>query len=701
MPSIKLTPLLLFLLILFVLVLSNVICKRYLNVEGFVSFQKSKAVLDSVLLPQYSATNQVTKIYDNLFFDTKNGNVIEVTEKQLGPIGQAARNAAITAKALADATAATPVTAVTAATLAAATATDSATQLILTNLKKPIIDAAAKAAADLAAATATTTADAKTALTLADTTAKKAVVDMNSEITAAQNLSGTGADDKTDVSGTTIETIYIVKRDGTVNLSGYKTELIGGDVKPTDTAESKITSTTSAYISWGYVTHKTKTDDQYQLFYMPWNTTTYLHIIKLGTDATGTNVSSMLFGSGDIKANHPYTTPQSAIPITGDAEVSDASNNTYVKNSYYDSSKNLYQLGHNVQYDIANGNLISQTTPTSIDIYDRTGAKTTSTSTTATNTTTTLSESPFSPNIITTNNYMVLYTPSAQNTLVALLIRDPANKVQFTLANVKRFTHIGIDTANTNTPPPITTTNVSGGPSGDGSSDYWKWFWYWNTNGGSGDNKGFNNDYMLKTQIIPPVCPTCPNCPGSSGSGVCTDCGGQGGSGTQTGNGSSVGGTVLGTVDEAGNVINKTVNTAGNIVNKTVDTAGNLLYATGSGATGLVKSAGSGVGQVFNSAGDLVYAAGSGATGLLRSAGTGVTNILGNANNNYGGPGYSNQGYGNQGNQEYGNQDNKNQGYIGKGSGAPGIDQYSYYGALPPKGSDFMPVTASFSAFGK
>jgi len=142
-----------------------------------------------------------------------------------------------------------------------------------------------------------------------------------------------------------------------------------------------------------------------------------------------------------------------------------------------------------------------------------------------------------------------------------------------------------------------------------------------------------------------------------------------------------------------------------------------LLYATGSGATGLVKSAGSGVGQVFNSAGDLVYAAGSGATGLLRSAGTGVTNILGNANNNYGGPGYSNQGYGNQGNQgygnqgnqgygnqgnqEYGNQGNQNQRYVGQGSGAPGIDQYSYYGALPPKGSDFMPVTSSFSAFGK
>ena len=47
-------------------------------------------------------------------------------------------------------------------------------------------------------------------------------------------------------------------------------------------------------------------------------------------------------------------------------------------------------------------------------------------------------------------------------------------------------------------------------------------------------------------------------------------------------------------------------------------------------------------------------------------------------------------------------------GTSGASSGAPGfsqgnapIDNYSYYGALPEKGADYMPVTTDFSAFRK
>ena len=45
------------------------------------------------------------------------------------------------------------------------------------------------------------------------------------------------------------------------------------------------------------------------------------------------------------------------------------------------------------------------------------------------------------------------------------------------------------------------------------------------------------NDYILKTQIVPPVCPTCPAC--NNCSGTCTNCGGNGGSGTLKIDGSS------------------------------------------------------------------------------------------------------------------------------------------------------------------
>lgn len=39
-------------------------------------------------------------------------------------------------------------------------------------------------------------------------------------------------------------------------------------------------------------------------------------------------------------------------------------------------------------------------------------------------------------------------------------------------------------------------------------SDYYKWYWFWNTSGSMPVN--FSEDYMLKTQVVPPVCPACP-----------------------------------------------------------------------------------------------------------------------------------------------------------------------------------------------
>jgi len=35
------------------------------------------------------------------------------------------------------------------------------------------------------------------------------------------------------------------------------------------------------------------------------------------------------------------------------------------------------------------------------------------------------------------------------------------------------------------------------------------------------------------------------------------------------------------------------------------------------------------------------------------------------------------------------------------GPGNQYMDKYSYYGALPSKSGDFVPITANFSAFGK
>jgi hypothetical protein len=78
MLSIKTTPLLLFLLLLIVLVISVLLGNSFVSKEGFVSFQQTKNALDLVSIPTYSSSNYTVKLYDQLYFDNKNGNIIEV-----------------------------------------------------------------------------------------------------------------------------------------------------------------------------------------------------------------------------------------------------------------------------------------------------------------------------------------------------------------------------------------------------------------------------------------------------------------------------------------------------------------------------------------------------------------------------------------------------------------------------------------------
>jgi hypothetical protein len=262
-----------------------------------------------------------------------------------------------------------------------------------------------------------------------------------------------------------------------------------------------------------------------------------------------------------------------------------------------------------------------------------------------------------------------------------------------------------------------------------------------------------DSNYLLKTEVVPPVCPTCPSCPNG---GPCTNCGGNGGSGTQ------------GTENTLGNLAEKAGTGATNLVRDGADGVTNIARDTAKGTydvgkevvggtkdvvtdaasgTGkFLKDTGSGVGQfakdsasgIFNSgknvasgaydvgkeagsavygvgkeagsavygvgkeAGSAAYGAGrdvgSAAYGAGRDVGSGVGNMIpgpsangGGYNNSYGGPGYSQGGY-NQG------------GYMQPRQPATaGQDPYSYYGAVQPRygGCNYMPRTADFSSFGK
>merc|ERR1711871_787110 len=84
----------------------------------------------------------------------------------------------------------------------------------------------------------------------------------------------------------------------------------------------------------------------------------------------------------------------------------------------------------------------------------------------------------------------------------------------------------------------------------------------------------FSEDYMLKTQVVPPVCPACPSCPSG---GNCNNCGGNGGSGTWDSNGKSM-------------VNSKTGSELSGAYSKTLDTASDLLKSAGSGAKSIIDN---------------------------------------------------------------------------------------------------------------
>jgi hypothetical protein len=268
----------------------------------------------------------------------------------------------------------------------------------------------------------------------------------------------------------------------------------------------------------------------------------------------------------------------------------------------------------------------------------------------------------------------------------------------------RRFTRDGLYSSGTGDKT-NDTGNIDTGNNDTGNQDildaFARWYIYFNTNAvGSGNS----DDYLLKTQIVPPVCPACPGC-----KGVCTDCGGKGGSGTKTSESSSLafdtktavgatGSAVANTVDATGAVLGKTADAAGNVVGKTVDAAGNVVNKT-------VDVAGNVVGKTLDTAGNVVNKTEDTAGNILGSPASALGLDRIGYQQSYGGPvntsstntsGYPSAGY--------------SQSEYRPGSNTTGVanlpnskpnDPYSYNGALQSKGGNFMAVTADFSRFGR
>lgn len=647
MTSIQLTPFILFFILLIVLVISSLFGKSILSVEGFQEGSTNMQItssLQNVSLPQYSTKHKVYQLYDNLFFDDQNANLIEIS----------------------------------------------------------------------------------TSLTVPNPSQVGGSVSQNSTIVTPRNGG---------------ETITYV--------SQYTDTII-----PQDVNASLENSVSLQYSSWTYYTQTIPPSNSYTVMYMPWGNNTYIHIID---NISNNNLATFLFSPNNAPKSIYYP-PGTSVGLTGYVMDVDITNNTMVTEPLYNTTRQIYQIGHYVKYDILNGNLIVQSTdgPTKTfkvyDINKNANLIDATNQNSISNNPATLPNVDFKPYTIidTLGMNLILYIPNNQTVLIALISYSDNGMNKYVFKNVCRFNSNGISRGNQEQNMQDNSQYYQYGPGlspspeqaavSNSISEYYRWYWYWNTvgspgkgtgqvSGPSNHGKGTHNhvtngqippninDYILKTQIVPPVCPTCPNCPST---GTCTNCGGTGGSGTVV-NGPKVGDVM---VDKNGKVVTDSKGqimywTAANIdqantqqgsgwsskigsgtfeSNANPDTiGGSLTLATYDTVAGVEDVAKTGAGVITG-------VAGTGANIITGVAGT-IGGVANNAISTTGqilksGSTESDRKYENK--KDKPNQRSTTYSESGLGTNNQVNDPYSYYGQLPAKGkANYVPVTADFSRFGK
>lgn len=580
--EIKITPFILFLILLITLVISILFGNSFLfkkEKEGFVSYGYSTPDAESVYIPQYSkdSNKKVIKLYDNLYFDGLNGNIVEVDSTYCGNV-------------------------------------------------------------------------------------------------RVNGSSVSGNVSCNDPVGLSISHIYITNRSG--NTVTYSTIKNKEDINKQSVIEAINTNESNASLvpsntQYSYLTRcptlSTVENYKYQLFYVSWENDTYMHLIGLDPTAiSGNNIRSFYYKMNDNKMRYVDFTNLSYIPQYSQTYLSndDTNNGKMYKDTVY--NENVYQISKYVKYDIAHGYvLVLNPSTNTYTIYNR------SSGATVQNLSSGLVEnltSFVSWCVSDNNNGMLLVMAYGVYTMIAI-VNSVQNNRYYNLSHCVRFTDTDVHPlpgGKASTVIASHTVDVSMNPVAAHCFDELscKWYYYFKTMG-SDPSVLFSNDYIRKTQVVPPVCPTCPSCPST---GVCTDCGGSGGSGTQDTSNNEVTTEETTTTEQSSSSGSGDGNGDGN----------------GGGVVGLGKEI---VGGTVNLGREIV----GGTVNLGKQAIGGLLGVMHhNRQDRY------------RAIQAARNQENgqAEHGFLPSTSHAY-LDQYSYYGALKPKGDNFMPVTADFSSFRK
>jgi len=544
----KIAPFILFLILLITLVVSMLFGDSLLNKrEGFVSFGYTNTDAVKVNIPQYGS-KQVTYLYDNLYFDGTNGNIVEVNSSFCGSV--------------------------------------------------------------------------------------RVPTGTSGNVTC------------NDSTGTSIQNIYIKTRSQAEKIYPKETTTVSESslaIQPLNTHLSYLTQCPTISSTPGF---------KYQVFYASWENDTYMHILGLNpTESNGQHIQSFYYNYDSASMKYiPLNTPLPPYKQTYTSN-DDSNNGKLYKDSVY-NQPNIYQISKYVKYDLVRGCiLVLNPTSNTYNVYSRTTGQPIQDGAIAGITNLSSLVSWIIPD---NNNGHIIVMAHGMNTLIMIVNPDPSDK-KYILSYCVRFTDKEVHLSSSSSgnigivpeTPPDSSNNTA--PCNDELSC--KWYYYFKTIGND-TSVLFNNDFIRKTQIVPPVCPTCPNC---TGSGVCTDCGGKGGSGTKKDeNGNTIKDAVSGTVGLGKDAVTGTVGLGKDAVTGTVGLGKDAV----TGTVGLGK--------------EIV----GGAVGIVKDTASGIYNL----------------GKGGKG-------EDKEKGTDSTVNGS--TDQYSYYGALQSKGANYMPVTADFSAFSR
>ena len=441
---------------------------------------------------------------------------------------------------------------------------------------------------------------------------------------------------------------------------------------PLPTQESLIDIIDTTCTTWSYVS-QSKFALETTVFYIPWKNDTYISIYEKSEDNKMTSRGVFHFS----KEKQSVINVED-VEITNSTNTQDDNNNKYVKDEKY-GEHDLYQVDKFILYDIPTSNLIvrKENDAGSITIYNGEGKEIDSEAV----------KKMYDDNKTHENQEkyaelkawtaldgqgenIITYIKNVDKTLVFVCGFESSAMDSLVLKNVRRFTLYGMDNCE-KVEKPTTSEKEETKSECDKKKDE--------------KEETKSEDYILKTQIVPPVCPTCPMCPKDV---TCTNCGGNGGSGTKASNGKSVVGDTVGEVtdlardatsgaaDLGRDAVGGAVDLGRDAVGGVVDLGREIV----GGATGLVR-------DVTGGATGLVRDVTGGAFGLVRDAGSGVAGILTPEQQRQQQLGYGTgrmayQQTGGNGGQYYGTNNNMDR-----------------YGALPERPSNYIPRTANFSAF--